>query len=858
MDLSSSVINFFINGKPHSIAFGTYEPTTTLLIYLKKIGLTGTKLGCGEGGCGACTVMISKYQQTTEKICHFSANACLFPLYALDNVAVTTVEGIGGMKEGLHPIQKRIASLHGSQCGYCTPGIIMAIYSQLRANPSSTPNEIEESLDGNLCRCTGYRPILDGAKSLSNNKGAYFIDEGEGGKKNVTGGGCCGGNGKGGGCPCKEGGGGEERILNDKDSSHIHCSTEQVISSLPSLSEVSSSMGYTEPIFPPALMKSSKKTLSYSSDSFSWFQPVTLNELLLLKGKYPTAKLVCGNTEIGIETKFKGFDYKVYINPSNVTELNILSFRPPSDSADTSRKEVSNNTISSVSSAASSASHGGGLLVGASVTLNSLRSHLLGLISSYKTTKQAYLVRGYEAIVSMLNWFASNHIRNVATLGGNIVTASPISDMNPLLLACAAVFQVISAEGGIREVPASEFFLSYRRVNLKENEVLLSIFIPTMKHENDYLIPWKQARRREDDISIVTAGMRISLMKAPLQGESQPSSRGSGSHSAVSPENVMEWIIEDIILGFGGMSIKAIIPIQTCNLLKGKKWNNETFSTAYLTLKEELKLPENVPGGQSEYRTTLALSFLFKTICTISNEIGYTLGVEGEGGRGVNDDNSGRRNFLLEEKGNSRGEQIYYSHKNSLPNIHANLNNSLATAGKLLLLFLSLSELLSHSFPSSLSFHCFSFALLCLVTDAGGASDAKAASINNEEMIVGKAIPHKSSESQVCGNAVYTNDIPLSKDACYAALVMSTRAHALIKSVDVSEAEKCPGFIKYLDHHDIKGSNKLGPVIHDEELFVEKEVKFFGSVSSLDMWCCLLFISRSLSRSLSLLLSLLL
>jgi xanthine dehydrogenase/oxidase len=693
MDLSSSVVKFFINGKPHSVAFGSYEPTATLLIYLKKIGLTGTKLGCGEGGCGACTVMISKYQVTTEKIHHFSANACLFPLYSLDNVAVTTVEGIGGMKEGLHPIQKRIASLHGSQCGYCTPGIIMAIYSQLRENPSSTPQEIEESLDGNLCRCTGYRPILDGAKSLSNNKGAYFIDEGEeGGKKKgglIGSGGCCGGGGKGGGCPCKEGG--EGRILNDKDSSHIHCSTEQVISSLPSLSEASSSIGYTEPIFPSALMKVTKKSLAYTSDSFSWFQPATLNELLMLKGKHQSAKLVCGNTEIGIETKFKGFDYKVYINPSNVTELSVLSFRPPSDSADTSRKEVQGLSSLSLSSSApstSSASRGGGLLVGASVTLNYLRSHLIELISSYKTTKQAYLVRGYEAIVSMLNWFASNHIRNVATLGGNIVTASPISDMNPLLLACAAVFQVVSAEGGVREVPASEFFLSYRRVDLKENEILLSIFIPTMRHENDYLIPWKQARRREDDISIVTAGMRFSLIKTPQPGVTP--SHSSGGHSAVSPQNITEWMIEDCILGFGGMSIKAIIPLQTCSVLKGKKWNNETFSAAYLTLKEELKLPENVPGGQSEYRTTLALSFLFKTVCIISNEVGFSLGEEGRGDNAMNvNDNSGRRNFLLEEKGNSRGEQIYYSHKNSLPNVHADLNNSSSTTttGELFMFF---------------------------------------------------------------------------------------------------------------------------------------------------------------------------
>lgn len=119
----TSVLTFYVNGSRKSLPSSQVDPTLTLIQYLRKNGLTGTKLGCGEGGCGACTVMVSKYDTVKQKICHISANACLTPLCSLDGCAVTTVEGIGGMKQGLHPVQKRVASLHGSQCGFCTPGI---------------------------------------------------------------------------------------------------------------------------------------------------------------------------------------------------------------------------------------------------------------------------------------------------------------------------------------------------------------------------------------------------------------------------------------------------------------------------------------------------------------------------------------------------------------------------------------------------------------------------------------------------------------------------------------------------------------------------------------------------------------
>jgi xanthine dehydrogenase/oxidase len=89
---------------------------------VRSIGLKGTKLGCGEGGCGACTVMLSHFDSRSEQIIHVSANACLTLLCSLDGYQVTTIEGIGGMTQGLHPVQKRIAEFHGSQCGFCTPG----------------------------------------------------------------------------------------------------------------------------------------------------------------------------------------------------------------------------------------------------------------------------------------------------------------------------------------------------------------------------------------------------------------------------------------------------------------------------------------------------------------------------------------------------------------------------------------------------------------------------------------------------------------------------------------------------------------------------------------------------------------
>ncbi|VDP21748.1 unnamed protein product [Heligmosomoides polygyrus] len=142
--------------------------------------LTGTKIGCNEGGCGACTVMISEISLTTNEIRHFSANSCLMPVCAVFGKAVTTVEGLGSVvSKKLHPVQERLAMLGFviealnpdgfwyQGCGFCTPGFVMAMYALLRNKPTPTEADIDEALQGNLCRCTGYRPVLEAFYSFA-------------------------------------------------------------------------------------------------------------------------------------------------------------------------------------------------------------------------------------------------------------------------------------------------------------------------------------------------------------------------------------------------------------------------------------------------------------------------------------------------------------------------------------------------------------------------------------------------------------------------------------------------------------------------------------------------------------------
>ncbi|XP_047028071.1 indole-3-acetaldehyde oxidase-like [Helicoverpa zea] len=161
-------INFTINGERFSLTGTEVSPQTSLNDYIRNyLQLHGTKAMCYEGGCGACVVSVAQAHPVTKEKHIFAVNSCLVHILSCHDWDITTVEGVGNRKDGYHPIQDRLASFNGTQCGYCTPGWIMNMYSLSKAKKDLTTKEVEDSFGGNMCRCTGYRPILDAFKSFA-------------------------------------------------------------------------------------------------------------------------------------------------------------------------------------------------------------------------------------------------------------------------------------------------------------------------------------------------------------------------------------------------------------------------------------------------------------------------------------------------------------------------------------------------------------------------------------------------------------------------------------------------------------------------------------------------------------------
>jgi aerobic-type carbon monoxide dehydrogenase small subunit (CoxS/CutS family) len=147
-------IVFILNGEEVKVEV---EPEWTLLYFLREVyGLTGTKEGCGYGECGACTVIIN------DK----AINSCLYPVLEVEGKNVTTIEGLLSKDGELHPLQKAFIEQGAVQCGFCTPGMIMAAKALLDEKKKPTEDDIKESIAGNLCRCTGYVKIIDAIKTV--------------------------------------------------------------------------------------------------------------------------------------------------------------------------------------------------------------------------------------------------------------------------------------------------------------------------------------------------------------------------------------------------------------------------------------------------------------------------------------------------------------------------------------------------------------------------------------------------------------------------------------------------------------------------------------------------------------------
>src|SRR6478609_10579601 len=155
----ASAFEFILNGR--SVRVADVSPNTTLLEYLRNSNLTGTKEGCAEGDCGACSVVIVE-RDAHGKVAYRAVNSCLMPVCLLAGREIVSVEGVGCSKQP-HPVQRAMAEGYGAQCGYCTPGFICSLFEGYYRDDLHTHDDLDAQLSGNLCRCTGYRPIRDAA-----------------------------------------------------------------------------------------------------------------------------------------------------------------------------------------------------------------------------------------------------------------------------------------------------------------------------------------------------------------------------------------------------------------------------------------------------------------------------------------------------------------------------------------------------------------------------------------------------------------------------------------------------------------------------------------------------------------------
>ncbi|XP_056445092.1 aldehyde oxidase 6 isoform X3 [Gadus chalcogrammus] len=512
VEKSSDSLCFFVNGR--KVTEENADPETMLVSFLReKLRLTGTKVSCGGGGCGACTVMVSR---------HFSANACLLPVCQLAGAAVTTVEGVGSTKTRLHPVQERLAKAHGSQCGFCSPGMVMSMYTLLRNQAAPSMERIREALGGNLCRCTGYRPIIDSCRT--------FTQESQ----------CCQGNG-GVGC-CMN----AEETPGGEPSTPRLFPTEDLLPLDPT----------QDLIFPPELMRVAltepQQTRWFRGERVAWVSPVSLEELVLLKSTHPQAPLVLGNTTLGPEMKFRGVVHPLVISPSRVAPLFEITHTPQ------------------------------GVWVGAGLSLTQVQMVLGARVEALPQEKTEL----YRSLLHQLRALAGQQIRNVASLGGNIVSALPNSDLNPVLAAGGCRLRVASDAGGSREVPLDQdFFRGFRTTLLGAADVLVAVFVPETR-PGEFVRAFRQAPRKENALATVTTGMRVVL--------------GPGA------------VVRDVQLYYGGVGPCTLRAARTGQALLGRPWGEAMLQEAYSVLLEEVVLPPGAVGGKVGFRRSLTLSLLFK------------------------------------------------------------------------------------------------------------------------------------------------------------------------------------------------------------------------------------------------------
>jgi xanthine dehydrogenase small subunit len=467
-------LRFWLNGKPVDLT--QVSPSQTLLEYLRWAGHVGTKEGCGDGDCGACTVAMIRPDADGKP--HYTAvNSCLIPLGSVAQHRVVTVEAVAGCRvpnaagvepEQLHPVQAAMVETGGSQCGYCTPGFIMSLFA---AYYNGAVDDL--AVEGNLCRCTGYLSIRRAA--------------------------------------------------------------QQIVATAPAVLEDAFAAALTT-------VEAEWSDWHYDGAGQLFYRPSSLAAVYRLLDQQPKATLLAGGTDLGLEMSHHRQPFPVLISLEAVTELQGVSV-----TAD-------------------------GVDIGAAVPLSQIEATVSGL---------------FPALDEMLHWFAARQVRNRATLGGNIGTASPIGDLPPVLLALDATVRLTSAQGE-RWLPLADFFLGYRQTALQPGEVIATVRIPRAiaptAHQR-LSQSYKIGKRGTDDISIVAAAFAVDLDA--------------------------EQRIVQARLAYGGVAATPVRAIAVEQQLLGQPWTHATVQSVKPALRQAFT-PLSDLRGSADYRRLLVANLFEK------------------------------------------------------------------------------------------------------------------------------------------------------------------------------------------------------------------------------------------------------
>ncbi|HSV87583.1 MAG TPA: xanthine dehydrogenase small subunit [Bacteroidales bacterium] len=476
--MNQGVLKFLHHDKMVEIDFtrAPLLPSTTVLNFLRtNPQFRGTKEGCAEGDCGACTVVIGELD-SSKMIRYYSVDSCLMFLPALHGKRLITVENLAKRKNGslqLHPVQQAIVANHGSQCGFCTPGYAMSMFAFYKNRINPTRETLIDAFSGNLCRCTGYKPLADSIRQ------------------------CC----------------------SQAKADHFDDNLEEIVEKL-------------------ARIKQESPSLKIVANGQTYLLPAGVSEALELRAGFHTAKVVNGATDTAINQNKTHRYLPQIIDLSQVSDLKTI----------TATQE--------------------GFLIGSGVSIEQLK----------EAAKNHF-----AEMLPILDVFASQQIRNVATIGGNIANASPVGDLLPLLMALNASVVLASVKGQ-RKVALEGFITGYRSTCLQSEELITGIFLPR-RYENSLFYCEKVSTRRDVDISAVSIAVNLRL-------------NGNGC------------IINPVIV-FGGMDERVKRAKAIENFIEGQQLTLQTASLAGEMLTKQFS-PISDARGSKDFRVTIGRNLLVK------------------------------------------------------------------------------------------------------------------------------------------------------------------------------------------------------------------------------------------------------